>query len=178
MARPCGARCVLALLALLPLAAAAASCETLKELPRTAGGGRVPYARLWACAPRTARPVLGVAALAWLAALLLVMATVCNTFLVPAVEWAAAAARIPPPLAGVTLLAVAAGAPDLATAVAAVLAGDSAGPVDGGLAAAVAVGSVQHWHAAQPAPTSEAQQQPPRHRFVWQSKLDAQGSPG
>lgn len=101
----------------------------------------MPYARLWACAPRTARPVLGVAALAWLAALLLVMATVCNTFLVPAVEWAAAAARIPPPLAGVTLLAVAAGAPDLATEVAAVLAGDSAGPVDGGLAAAVAVGS-------------------------------------
>ena len=119
--------------------------------------GRLPYTRAWFC--RTPGPATtaaaALAATAWGAGLAWVMAVVAGAFLVPAVAYAAAALRVPPALAGVTLLAFAGGAPDLFTEVAAVLAssGDARNPAgpgvrgppttadDVGLAVATALGS-------------------------------------
>ena len=121
------------------MAAQCAAASTPACGPR---GARVPYTRLWFCAPRAARPLMALAAAAWVGAMLAVMAAVSSSFLVPTVEFCAAFLHVPPALAGVTLLAVAGGAPDLATEVAAVLAaGPDAAPDDGALAAAVAVGT-------------------------------------
>ena len=75
--------------------------------------------------PAAALLLLG--ALLWAAALLSLLAVVSSSFLAPAVQWVATALRVPPALAGVTLLALAGGAPDLATEIAAVLSRDYGG---------------------------------------------------
>jgi len=67
------------------------------------------------------------AALLWAACLLSLLAVVSSQFLAPAVSWVATALRVPPALAGATLLALAGGAPDLATEIAAVLSRDYGG---------------------------------------------------
>ena len=75
--------------------------------------------------PTAALLLLG--ALLWAACLFSLLAVVSSSFLAPAVSWVAAALRVPPALAGVTLLAFAGGAPDLATEIAAVLSRDYGG---------------------------------------------------
>ena len=83
-----------------------------------------PQARTFSL-PAAALLLLG--ALLWAACLFSVLAVVSSKFLAPAVSWVATALRVPPALAGVTLLAFAGGAPDLATEIAAVLSRDYGG---------------------------------------------------
>uniref|UniRef100_A0A1D2A0W3 Sodium/calcium exchanger membrane region domain-containing protein n=2 Tax=Auxenochlorella protothecoides TaxID=3075 RepID=A0A1D2A0W3_AUXPR len=103
------------------------------------GGCRHSRHQEWVlCSPRSGWPLVLLGCAVWTAALFHAMALIASTFLCPAIECLAAVLGMDAGLAGITLFALANGAPDLLTQVAALL---SSNQVDVGLAASAALGS-------------------------------------
>ncbi|KAL6782432.1 CAX3 [Auxenochlorella protothecoides x Auxenochlorella symbiontica] len=97
------------------------------------GGCRHSRHQEWVlCSPRSGWPLVLLGCAVWTAALFHAMALIASTFLCPAIECLAAVLGMDAGLAGITLFALANGAPDLLTQVAALL---SSNQVDVGLAA-------------------------------------------
>ncbi|KAJ1453695.1 Sodium/calcium exchanger protein-domain-containing protein [Pelagophyceae sp. CCMP2097] len=106
-------------------ATAGSSCAFVDDACDGFGEGLFAYLRLTYCSPL---PPSAVVALLCLELLLLIslLATTADAFLVKQLEWLARALRLPPEVAGITLLALGNGAPDLFAAKAALDGGGSA----------------------------------------------------
>lgn len=120
--------------------AIAAGSDGRDRYPR--GGGHVDYLYLFYCVlGGDRRPALGYAAMAaWLAVLFYLLADTAAVYFCSSLEGLARLLRLPPAIAGATLLSLGNGAPDALSAVASFSAGD--GGEGGGTAAAVGLSGV------------------------------------
>ncbi|KAL6847167.1 hypothetical protein ACP4OV_023020 [Aristida adscensionis] len=114
-----------------------ARCRYLSSRPPCAPRGYVDYLRLYYCGlRRRAPPALGGAALAlWLLVLFYLLGDTASEYFCASLEGLSAALRLPPAIAGVTLLSLGNGAPDVLSSVVAFAAaggGGGAGDDDAG----------------------------------------------
>lgn len=106
---------------------AAARCAYLRARPPCAPAGYVDYLRLFYCGFGGA-PAAACAALAlWLAVLFYLLGDTASEYFCASLEGLSAALRLPPAVAGVTLLSLGNGAPDVFASVVSFAAGDGGG---------------------------------------------------
>mmetsp|Transcript_1309 Transcript_1309/g.5364 ORF Transcript_1309/g.5364 Transcript_1309/m.5364 type:complete len:168 (+) Transcript_1309:134-637(+) len=99
---------------------AADMCRHVEEVPEcTEDNMYIQYLPFYYCSG-VPRPLVMLLLAAWLGLVFFGLSTVAETFLCPALETASVVLKLPPDLAGVTLMAFAAGAPDVLTEVAAI----------------------------------------------------------
>jgi solute carrier family 24 (sodium/potassium/calcium exchanger), member 6 len=99
---------------LQPIKGAEARCRYLRTHARCSPAGYVDYLRLFYCGFARAPPAAGCAALAaWLATLFYLLGDTASEYFCASLEGLSAALRLPPAVAGVTLLSLGNGAPDV-----------------------------------------------------------------